>query len=193
MYQVFVIKWLILRHHMRMGTLFLIVLALIALPLTWLISCYNQVVKLRNLMEDAWSGIEVQLKRRHELIPALVQIAERYAQHEADVLMNIVHARQKGDQDRAQAQKDEQALSGHLRQLFAQAEAHPDLKANHQFLHIQQQMVAVEHDLQLARRYFNGTVRNHNTLIQSFPTLIVAKHLNIRSAEFFEFEPDSVE
>ncbi len=176
---------------MRMGTLFLIVLALIALPLAWLIGCYNQIVKLRNLMEDAWSGIEVQLKRRHELIPALVQIADRYAHHEAEVLLNTVKSRQQSPPDRSKTQKEEQVLSGQLRQLFAQAEAHPDLKANQQFLHIQKQLVDVEHDLQMARRYFNGTVRNHNTLIQSFPTFIVAKHLNIRSAEFFEFEPDS--
>ena len=141
-------------------------------------------------MEDAWSGIEVQLKRRFDLIPQLLSMVKKYSQHEADTLDRIISLRQnsRAADDKKQQQKDEQDLSQYLRQFFVSVEAYPELTSNQNFLHLQQQLSEIENDIQLARRYFNGTVRNYNNLIKSFPSLIVAKHFNYPEAEYFELE-----
>ncbi len=140
-------------------------------------------------MEDAWSGIEVQLKRRFDLIPQLLSVVKKYSQHEADTLGRIISLRQSTDPgSKQQKQQNEQELSQFLRQFFVSVEAYPELISNQNFLHLQQQLSVIEHDIQLARRYFNGTVRNYNNLIKSFPSLIVARHFNYPEAEYFELE-----
>lgn len=172
---------------MRMTWIFIAILALFSLMLTWLINCYNLMIKSRNLMEDAWSGIEIQLKRRFDLIPKLARLVKEYSRHEAETLERIVSMRQQTS-SKQQQQKDEQELSQYLRHFYVQVEAYPDLKSNQNYLELQKQLAEVEDDIQLARRYFNGTVRNYNNLIQSFPSMFVAKHFSFVAAEYFELE-----
>ncbi|WP_246172755.1 LemA family protein [Marinicella rhabdoformis] len=140
-------------------------------------------------MEDAWSGIEVQLKRRFDLIPQLASVVKQYNQHEADTLERIVSLRQKGSpKSKQEQQQNEQELSQYLRRFFVHVEAYPDLKSNQNYLELQKQLGQIEHDIQLARRYFNGTVRMYNNLIQSFPSIFVARQFNFVEAEYFELE-----
>lgn len=143
-------------------------------------------------MEDAWSGIEVQLKRRFDLIPQLASVVKEYSQHEADTLDRIVSMRQQDSvKNKQQQQKNEQELSQFLKHFYLQVESYPDLKSNQNYLELQKQLAQIEHEIQLARRYFNGTVRMYNNLIQSFPSFIVARHFNFAEAEYFELENPS--
>ena len=169
--------------------LLFVILGLFSCVLTWLINCYNQIIKSKNYMEDAWSGIEVQLKRRFDLIPQLASVVKQYSQHEADTLDRIISLRQnKSDKNKQQQQKDEQELTQFLSHFYVEVESYPDLKSNQNFLELQKQLATIEHDIQLARRYFNGTVRMYNGLIQSFPSFVVARHFNFAAAEYFELE-----
>lgn len=172
---------------MRLSYIFALLLLLFAMMLTWLVNCYNLIIKSKNHMEDAWSGIEVQLKRRFDLVPKLVDLVKQYSQYEAETLERIVTMRQQTS-NKQQQQKDEQELSQYLRHFFIQAEAYPELKSNQNYLELQKQLAEIEDDIQLARRYFNGTVRNYNNLIQSFPSMFVAKHFSFVAAEYFELE-----
>ena len=151
---------------------------------------YNGLVRGRLLVREAFSGIDVQLKRRHNLIPNLVSTVEGYADFERRVLDDVTRLRAQamGDASIADKQRDENALSGALRSFFAVAEGYPDLKASGNFLDLQQQLVAIEDDLQKARRYYNGTVRDFNIHVESFPSILVAQMFGFEAYDFFEIE-----
>ena len=151
---------------------------------------YNRLVALQNQLREAWSGVDVQLKRRHDLIPNLVECVKGYRTHEQNVLEAV--ARERGAAQSAQGisgtSAAENSLTQNLRALFAVAEAYPDLKADKNFRQLSATLVAVENDLQFARRYYNGSVRDLNNLVQAFPSLLVARGCKFPPAEFFEIE-----
>lgn len=156
----------------------------------YFIALYNRLVKNSNILNEAWSGIDVQLKRRSDLIPNLVEAVRGYSKHEQSVLVEVVEQRNialraQGAKDKGQA---ENALSAGIKNLFALAEAYPDLKASESYLTLQKELVQVEDQIQLARRYYNGAVRLLNNLVQSFPGNIVAKLGGFAQAEYFTLE-----
>lgn len=171
----------------------LVAVAVIAI---WLMTTYNGLVKLRNLKEEGWSGIDVQLKRRSDLIPNIIETVKGYASHEKETLQGVTNARaavmNAGNDPEARVQA-ENALTGTLRTLFAVAESYPDLKANTNFLDLQQQLGTIENEIQMSRRYYNGTVRNLNTTIQRFPAVLIAKQFGFKEATFFEAENEARE
>jgi len=170
-----------------------IVLGVIVLILVWGITTYNRLVKQRNQVLEGWSGIDVQLKRRHNLIPNLVETVKGYMKHEEGVLSKVTELRSAAGKagSAAEASGLESQLSGMLRQLFALAEAYPDLKANQNFLDLQEQLAEIEEQIQLSRRYYNGTARDMNILVQSFPSNLIAKAFSFETAEFFEIEVEA--
>jgi LemA protein len=167
-----------------------IVAAVAAAAVVYLVVVFNRLVRQRNVVREGWSGIDVQLKRRTDLVPNLVETVKAYASHERSLFEEIasrraasVAASDVGGQANA-----ERALSGSLGKLMAVAEAYPDLKANQNFLELQNQLSEVEDHIQMSRRYYNGAVRNLNISIQSFPDVIVARTLGFREEPFFELE-----
>ena len=173
----------------------LILLAIVAVIGIWLMAVYNGLVKLRNFMQEGWSGIDVQLKRRFDLIPNLVETVKGYATHEQQTLQNVIKARSEvtiaGNDPEARL-KAENTLSWNITLSFRWvAEGYPDLKANQNFLSLQEQLSEIEDALQMARRYYNGTVRNLNTAVQRFPAVLIARRLGFKEAPFFEAEEDS--
>lgn len=177
-----------------MSGFFILLIALVLIAL-FLVGIYNGFVSLKNKVDEAWSGISVQLKRRYDLIPNIVNTVKGYAAHEKETLERVINARnsavslQPGDvQGQAQANA---AISQGIRQLFALAESYPDLKANTNFMSLQNSLTEIEDNLQNARRYYNATVRDYNTKCQSFPSVIIARAFNFATREFFEL--DSVE
>ena len=156
----------------------------------WAISAYNRLVRLRNLKEEGWSGVDVQLKRRHDLVGNLVNTVKGYMKHERGVLEEVT--RQRADSQRAKGPAEsmmaEAGLSGALGRLFAVMENYPELKANANVSSLQETLQDLERDIQMARRYYNGTVRELNTRIQTFPTNLVAQNFGFREAEFFELD-----
>jgi len=169
-----------------------IILGIIALFIIWIVSMYNGFVKARIKIDNSWSDISVFLKKRFDLIPNLVNTVKGYAAHESQTLERVIQARNaaasvpSGDvQAAAQAN---QALNGALRSLFAVAEAYPDLKANQNFLELQQALQNIEGDLGNARRYYNATVRDYNTSIQQFPGVILANMTGFDPRGFFELD-----
>ena len=170
-----------------------VLIAVLAIPLAlvlWGVAIYNRLVKLTNMVEEGWSGIDVQLKRRANLIPNLVAAVKGYLGHEDDLLTRVTELRRQSLQtgDRTRKGGVEGALSGALGNIMAVAENYPELKADRTFLSLQKQLAEIEDELQLARRYYNGTVRNLNTLIESFPSNIVATRFRFNQAEFFELD-----
>jgi LemA protein len=170
----------------------LIILALIAAAAGYVIYVYNRLVASRQMSEEAWSGIDVQLKRRSDLIPNLVETVKGYASHERETLTRVTELRNEasavpaGDvEGRARV---EGALSLALGRLLAVAEAYPDLKASANFLELQRDLSSVEDEIQMSRRYYNGAVRNLNTLIESFPSNIVAGQFGFSKRVYFEIE-----
>ena len=155
-----------------------------------LIVLYNRLVRLRNMVREGWSGIDVQLKRRANLIPNLVETVKGYMGHERDLLEKVTQLRSQSLQtgDLVEKQRVESALTGGLARLFAVAEGYPELKANQNFQDLQSQLSEIEDQIQLARRYYNGTVRNYNIAIESFPGNLVAGWFAFQTAEFFEIE-----
>lgn len=151
---------------------------------------YNRIIRNKFLVKEAYSGIDVQLKKRHELIPNLVEATKGYAGYEQKVLKDVVELRSKSNLSPNVNEKGsiESGISQGLKTIFALAENYPDLKANTNFLKLHESLVAVEDDLQSARRYYNGAVRDYNTAIESFPGLIIAKAFGFKPAEFFEIE-----
>ncbi|MGI9480993.1 MAG: LemA family protein [Hyphomicrobiales bacterium] len=169
-----------------------IVLGLVALAVLYGILIYNKLVKARQLTEEGWSGIDVQLRRRSNLIPNLVEAVKGYMKHEKGLLeevtklrANAVAAENAGPETRAAA---ESALSGGLLRLNAVMENYPNLKANENVMDLQNSLDEIEDEIQLSRRYFNGAVRNNNVLVESFPSNLVANHFNFGNAEYFEIE-----
>ena len=151
---------------------------------------YNRLVKLRNMVNEGWSGIDVQLKRRVALIPNLVETVKGYAGHERNLLSEIANLRSRSLQTQKVGEKGEieTALSKSLGSLMAVAESYPDLKANQNFLELQKELTDIEDQIQLARRYYNGTVRDLNIAVESFPSNIVAKFFAFAQAEFFAID-----
>ena len=172
------------------GPVFAVVLVILAVLLIWVAVAFNRLIRRRNLMREGWSGIDVQLKRRRDLIPNLVEAVKGYSEHEKTALERIVLLRTQGEQaaNVSEANASENALTQQIKGLFALAESYPDLKAGKNFIDLQEQLAEIEDQIQMARRYYNGAVRDYNTLAQSFPSNIVAKVFGFRRGEFFEIE-----
>jgi len=167
-----------------------IVLFILGLLFGWAIAVYNQMVKKRFLVREAFSGIDVQLKRRHELIPRLVEVTKGYMRHEQKILEEVTAMRARSVSAQAVNEKGsiESSISQGIKSVFAVAENYPDLKADSTFLQLHQSLVEIEDQLQMARRYYNGAVRDLNTVIQSFPALFLAGPCGFMPEEFFEIE-----
>jgi LemA protein len=166
----------------------MIALIVVALLVVWLIAMYNGLVRSRNRVDEAWSDIDVQLKRRYDLVPNLVNTVKGYATHERELLERVTEARTRAmgagtAHDKAEA---ENMLSGTLKSLFAVAENYPDLKANQNFLELQRELTDTEDKIQAARRFYNGNVMDFNTKIQVFPTNVFAGMFSFTKREFFE-------
>ncbi len=171
-------------------TALFVVLGVLALLAFWAIAIFNKLVRRRNLVQEGWSGIDVQLKRRANLIPNLLQTVKGYMKHERKVLTAVTKMRSQtmkaqSPEDRGRA---EGALSQALVNLFAVAENYPDLKANQNFMDLQAQLAELEEQIQLSRRYYNGSVRNLNITIESFPSNVIAGMFKFVRAQFFEIE-----
>jgi len=159
----------------------------------WLILTYNGLITLRNRVKEAWSDIEVQLKRRYDLIPNLVNTVKGITKHEEGVFTKVTEARAAAMQAKTPAEhaKTENMLSETLKSLFAVAENYPDLKASQNFLQLQKELADTENKIQASRRFYNGIVRDFNTKIEVFPTNVIAGMLGFKAAEFFD-APDEV-
>ena len=168
-------------------TILLIIITLLAL---WLILSYNSLVALRLRSEEAWSDIEVQMKRRYDLIPNLVNTVKGYAAHESGAFEKVTQARAQAMQATTPAQHGaaENMLTSALKSVFAIAEAYPDLKANQNFLQLQNELADTENKIQAARRFYNGNVRDLNIKIITFPTNLIAGFFHFSAKEFFELE-----
>ncbi|MBP6085561.1 LemA family protein [Candidatus Gracilibacteria bacterium] len=168
----------------------LIILIIVAAIAFLLVSMYNALVTLRVRSEEAWSDIDVQLKRRHDLIPNLVETVKGYATHESDVLEKVTQARNQAVQNMASGPAaqaaSENMLSQALKSVFAITESYPDLKANQNFLKLQEELASTEDKIQAARRFYNGNVRDLNTSIDTFPSNIIANMFHFQKKEFFE-------
>jgi LemA protein len=154
----------------------------------WIIIIYNLFIRDKNHIKEAWSGIDVQLKRRHNLIPNLVASVRGYSKHERDLFEEITEKRAKSTKienvkDKAAVEAD---LSGMIKNLFVVVEEYPDLKASQNFLDLQNQLVEIEDQLQYSRRYYNGRVRNYNIRVESFPSNLIAGIFDFKQEEFFE-------
>jgi len=166
------------------------IVGILAATALYLIAIYNRLVSLRQRADGAWSDIQVQLKRRANLIPALIETVRGYRDYEAETLEKVVRARDRSLQagDVKSREQAEAELTGALRQLFALSEAYPDLKASETFAQLQKQLAQIEEAIQNARRYYNAVVRDYNTRIDSFPDLFVARKFGFRPREFFELD-----
>jgi LemA protein len=165
----------------------------VVIAVFWIIGMYNGLQRARLRVKEAWSGIDVQLKRRSSLIPNLVETVKGYAAHEKETLENVTRARAMLDTAResgnaAEAAKADNILTGTLRSLFAVAEAYPDLKANENFLHLQRELTDTEDKIAYSRQFYNANVGNYNERIVTVPSSIVAGMFNFQSAEFYEAE-----
>jgi LemA protein len=167
--------------------------ALVVVFVAWLAYIYNNFVRLINRAKEAWSDIDVQLKRRYDLIPNLVETVKGYAGHESKTLEEVTRARTMamGAQSVDEHAKAENMLSGALKSLFAVSEAYPDLKANQNFLHLQQELSDTENKIQAARRFYNSQVRDLNIGIESFPGNIIAGAFSFKKMEFFELTEEA--
>jgi LemA protein len=165
-----------------------VVLGIVAVLVIWAIAIYNGLIRLKNRVDEAWSDIDVQLKRRYDLIPNLVSTVKGYATHEKEVFEKVTEARTRamGAGTTADKAAAENMLSQTLKSLFAVAEAYPDLKANQNFLELQRELTDTEDKIQASRRFYNGNVRDFNTKIQVFPNNIFAGMLGFTAREFFE-------
>jgi len=154
---------------------------------------YNGLVRLRNRIDNAWSQIDVQLKRRYDLIPNLVETVKGYAAHERQTLESVTQARANAinAQGPAQQAEAENVLSGALKSLFAVAEAYPDLKANQNFLSLQEELTSTEDRVAYARQFYNDSVLSYNNKLQTFPRNVIAGMFNFEKREYFEGEPEA--
>lgn len=172
--------------------IYVVIICLILLIFLWLIITYNRLVKLRILSEQAWSDVDVQLKRRHDLIPNLVETVKGYASHERNTLEEVVKLRNSAISATSPEEKieAENMLTRALRQLFALAENYPDLKASANFQKLQEELARIEETISQARRYFNAVVRDYNTAISIFPNNLIAGALGFSRKVFFETEQE---
>jgi LemA protein len=165
-----------------------IILGVAVVLVLWAISVYNSLVRLYAFVQEAWSGIEVQLKRRFDLIPNLVETVKGYSVHEKTVLENVTKMRSlvQNAGDMSEKIEAEKGLGSALKTLFAVAENYPDLKANVNFLKLQDELSKIEHELQLSRRYYNGTARNYNMVLGQFPSNMIAGVAGFKLSPYFE-------
>jgi len=176
---------------MIVGVILIVLLLLI--PVFMVVGIYNALIKLRNRVKNAWSQIDVQLKRRYDLIPNLVETAKGYLKHEREVLENVTKARTQAikiDEGVAQQAKAENFLSQTLRSLFAVVENYPDLKASRNMLAVQEELTSTENKISFARQHYNDSVMKFNTKIEIFPSNIVAGMFSFKQEEFFEVEEE---
>ena len=164
------------------------IIVLVVVVVVWAINVYNRLINMRTLKEEGWSGIDVQLKRRHDLVGNLVNAVKGYMQHEKAVLEEIARLRTAAQQASgvSNVAAAESGLNQALGRLFAVMENHPDLKANENVLNLQESLNSLEEEIQMARRYYNATARDLNIIIQSFPSSIIARRYGFENADFFE-------
>src|SRR5258707_8763367 len=169
---------------------FIIVLVIVALLVLFVIGAFNGLVRLRNRVDNAWAQIDVQLKRRYDLIPNLVETVKGYAGHERGTLEAVIQARNMAmsAQGPAQQAQAENMITGALKSLFALQEAYPDLKANQNFLNLQEELTGTEGRISYARQFYNDTVQKYNTKIQTFPTVVLAGMFHYGEREYFEIQ-----
>ena len=174
-----------------MGSAF-VLLGVLLLLVLWIVSIYNSLVHLRNYVDNAWAQIDVQLKRRHDLIPNLIETVKGYMVHEREVLTTITEARANAMKASTVNEKieAETKLTSALQGLRVAVENYPDLKASQNFLDLQQELSDIEDQIQMARRYYNGTVRENNVLVESFPSNFVARLGGFGKGDFFELEDE---
>jgi LemA protein len=171
----------------------IVVVVLVVLVGLYLVISYNGLVSLRNRIENAWAQIDVQLKRRYDLIPNLVETVKGYAAHERETLDAVITARNAGmnaGSPHEQAEAENQ-ISGALKSLFALSEAYPDLKANQNFAQLQEELTGTEGRIAYARQFYNDTVYRYNTKIQSFPANVLANSFRFREREYFQADDES--
>lgn len=170
-----------------------VVIAIVVIAALWIIGSFNSFIRNRNRAQEAWSDIDVQLKRRYDLIPNLVNTVKGYAAHESSAFENVTRARAAamGASTIAAKGAAENELSGALSRLLAVVEAYPELKANQNFLQLQNELSDTENKIQAARRFYNTNVRDLNTSIQSFPTNIIASIFHFSKMDFFQTETDA--
>ena len=168
-------------------------IGLVVLAAFYGVGIYNRLVKLKTLVAEAWSGIDVQLKKRYDLIPNLVETVKGYASHEKETFENVTKARNQAQNATSVEGKQaaENQLNKSLINLFAVAEQYPELKANENFLSLQNELSVVESDIEKSRRYYNGTTRDYNILIDSFPSNIIAGITKFTKAVFFEIDTEA--
>lgn len=161
--------------------------------LLWFIGTYNTLIRQKNLLNEALSGISVQQKRRYDLIPNLVNTVKGYSIHEKELLESITKLRSSAMSTKNPQQQahTEDGLSGALKTLFAVSENYPDLKANQNFLSLQKELSLIENELQLARRYYNGAARNFNNSVRSFPSVMVAQMFNFHEVDYFQLTSEA--
>ena len=171
----------------------IIIIAIIALIVIWVISIYNGLVKLRNRRQNAFADIDVQLRQRHDLVPQLVETVKGYASHEKELLLRVTEARtaamSAGSID--DKIKAEQQLTAALQGLKVQVEAYPDLKANQNFLQLQEELSDIENKLAAARRFFNGATTEYNNSVEAFPGNLVARNFGFQREVFFDLGADT--
>ena len=174
----------------RMKTFLIVLGVLVVLDLAWFIWAYNKLVVARNQMREGWSGPEVQLKRRHDLVPALVECVRGYQTHGRELLEAVTRERTEAQAARGagEAGGAEQTLGRDLGKIVALAEDYPDLKADESFRGLMTELVEIEDQIQYSRRYYNGSVRDLNNSIETFPTNLVAKFFTFEAGVFFEVE-----
>lgn len=179
---------------MEIGTIaLLVILAVIVIAVLWVIAAYNGFVRLRNMVEEAFATMDVYMKKRYDLIPNLVETVKGYAAHERATLEKVVQARNFAADARTTEGRvqGENMLQGALRSLFAVAEAYPDLKANQNFMDLQQQLQRVEEDIANSRKYYNAVVKEFNTKTESFPSNIIAGIFNFTRKTMFEVNDEA--
>ncbi len=171
-------------------TIVYIILGVVALLIIWVIAAYNTFVRLTNRVKEGWSDIEVQMKRRYDLIPNLVETVKGYAKHEAGTLEKVTEARTKamGAQSVAEHAQAENMLTGALKSIFALSESYPDLKANTNFLELQRELSDTENKIQAARRFYNSVVVELQNALQSFPSNIIGSMFGFKESEFFALD-----
>ena len=175
-----------------MTTLY-VVLGILAVLALIIVGMYNGLIRLKNRVDEAWSDIDVQLKRRHDLIPNLIETVKGYAKHEEGTFTKVTEARNMAMQaqaggDNKKLAEAENMLSGTLKSLFALSESYPELKANENFLELQRELSDTENKIQASRRFYNANVRDFNTRLQVFPTNIFGRMLGFKDREYFEAE-----
>ncbi|MEI3438078.1 MAG: LemA family protein [Blautia sp.] len=171
----------------------IIVLAIVVLLVLWLVSSYNGFVRLRNKSEEAFSAMDVSLKKRYDLIPNFVETVKGYAEHEQDTLQAVINARNMAMNAKSPEQKiaNDNALSGTLKSLFALTESYPDLKANQNFLSLQNQLSRIEEEIAGSRRYYNGVVNKYNTKTEMFPGNILASLFGFKRKPLYEVNSEA--